>query len=377
MSSTFRRRTAAAVLSALLLLAACGDDDGETLTGNVVKDGMGCSIASVDRPTDKPEVDLAAAAEAASTTTEPEATTTEPDATTEPGSETTEPGAGASEVGKEDLVEGSEDACAAATKPYLTLDMVGVKASDGTEFVNTYGEDRPVTAQLGQGQLIPGLETGLAEMRVGGRRQITVPSDQAYGADGNPDQGIGPDETLVFVLDLVAVGDVSSYCNANTGIPPAPEGVPGGETKPSTAIEMPIRPFEELEITTVTPSEGVEVKEGDDVLFNYLGISCASGQQFDSSWDRGEPLDGTAGGEGLIEGFSKGLIGARVGELRRVDIPAEQAYGDDAMTFLIQVTEIVPPEAEATTTETSAPADGEDGSTTTADSGATTTTEGG
>src|SRR5690606_10060129 len=72
MSKTIRRRSAVAALSALLLLAACGDDDGDTLSGNVVKDGMGCSIASVDRPTDKPEVDLAAATE----TTEPESETT-------------------------------------------------------------------------------------------------------------------------------------------------------------------------------------------------------------------------------------------------------------------------------------------------------------
>lgn len=389
MSNTIRRRFPAVALSALLLLAACGDDDGGTLSGNVIKDGMGCSVTSVDRDSTKPEVDLSEVD--APATTEPDSEATETTETTEAEPETTEAdtestetteaegdGEPAPEVVKEDIVVGAEEACDAAKKPYLTLDMVGVKASDGTEFVNTYGEERPITAQLGQGQLIPGIETGLAEMRVGGRRQLTIPPELAYGADGNPDQGIGPDETLVFVVDLVAVGDMSSYCNENLAIPPAPEGTPGGETKPTTPIEMPLHPFEELAITTITPSEGAEVKEGDDVKFHYLGISCASGQQFDSSWDRGEPLDGTAGGDGLIEGFSKGLIGARVGELRRVDIPAAQAYGDDAMSFLIQVTEIVPPAAAETdgeSTDTTAPATEEEGDTAGDTGGETTTTE--
>ena len=94
---------------------------------------------------------------------------------------------------------------------------------------------------------------------------VTTPAAEAYGVDGNVAQGIGPDETLVFVVDLVAVSETPKYCNANTVIPPAPEGTPGGETKPTDPIELPITPPTELKIATVRPSEGAEVADGDKV----------------------------------------------------------------------------------------------------------------
>ena len=315
MFRTSMGRAVALAVATALLFSACSDDASDTLEGTVVEDGLGCSVLEVDRQTTAPEV-----------------------AATDP----------VEELVKKDLKAAGEKACKAESQPYLTLDMVGAKASDGTVFVDTFDKDRPVTAQLGQGQLIAGLETGLAELGVGGRRQLTIPAAEAYGVDGNVAQGIGPDETLVFVVDLVAVSETPKYCNANTVIPPAPEGTPGGETKPTDPIELPITPPTELKIATVRPSEGAEVADGDKVKMHYLGISCGTGTQFDTSWDKGEPFEATAGGSDTIAGFAEGLIGARVGELRRIDIPAEQAYGDDALIFLIEVVEILP--AETTTT---------------------------
>src|SRR5690606_13981045 len=105
MSKTIRRQVAVSALSALLLLAACGDDDGDTRTGNVIRDGLGCSITSADRPTDKPEVEVPEDADSVT------------------------------EVATEDLVEPTADAdgdtrvedyCDVTKKRYLTLDMVGV-----------------------------------------------------------------------------------------------------------------------------------------------------------------------------------------------------------------------------------------------------------
>lgn len=361
MFRTFTGRAAVLAVATVLLISACSDDATE-LEGTVVKDGLGCSVLEVDRQTTAPEV-----------------------AATDP----------VEELVKKDLKVAGKAACKTEAQPFLTLDMVGAKASDGSVFVNTFGADRPVTAQLGQGQLIAGLEVGLAEMGVGGRRRITVPAAEAYGAAGDAALGIGPDETLVFVVDLVAVSETAKFCNANTAIPPAPEGVAGGETKPTEPIEMPITPPTELKISTVRAApEGAEVADGDKVKMHYLGIGCGTGAQFDTSWDSGEPFEATAGGTDTIDGFSKGLIGARVGELRRLDIPSEQAYGDDALVFLIEVVEILPAEettttaaagdATTTTTATASTADATtttttaagDASSTTAGDATTTTTEG-
>ncbi len=52
--------------------------------------------------------------------------------------------------------------------------------------------------------MIPGWDQGVAGMKVGGRRELTIPPDLAYGAEGRPP--IGPNETLIFVVDLLDVG---------------------------------------------------------------------------------------------------------------------------------------------------------------------------
>jgi peptidylprolyl isomerase len=84
----------------------------------------------------------------------------------------------------------------------LTVQYVGVTFSTGEQFDASWDSGRPFSFQLGAGQVIPGWDRGLRGMREGGRRQLTVPPRLAYGAQGSP-PAIGPNETLVFVVDLV------------------------------------------------------------------------------------------------------------------------------------------------------------------------------
>lgn len=85
----------------------------------------------------------------------------------------------------------------------LAVQYVGVSWSTGEEFDTSWDDRQPIVFTLGEGRVIPGWEQGLAGMRVGGRREIVIPPDLAYGAAGRPPV-IGPNETLVFVVDLVA-----------------------------------------------------------------------------------------------------------------------------------------------------------------------------
>ena len=57
---------------------------------------------------------------------------------------------------------------------------------------------------LGRGDVIPGWDRGMVVMRKNGRRMLTIPPELAYGRDGSPPL-IGPNETLVFVVDLIAL----------------------------------------------------------------------------------------------------------------------------------------------------------------------------
>jgi peptidylprolyl isomerase len=102
-----------------------------------------------------------------------------------------------------DIVVGTgEEAKPGAT---VTVQYVGVNYSTGTEFDSSWSRSgQPAT--FGLDQVIKGWTDGIPGMKVGGRRQLIVPPDQAYGAEGRPPR-IGPNETLVFVVDLLAVNN--------------------------------------------------------------------------------------------------------------------------------------------------------------------------
>ena len=101
---------------------------------------------------------------------------------------------------KKDLVKG-KGAGAKAGDP-LTVQYVGVSFSTGEQFDASWDTGQPFEFQLGAQMVIPGWDEGLVGIRKGGRRQLTIPPDKAYGAQGSP-PAIGPNETLVFVIDRV------------------------------------------------------------------------------------------------------------------------------------------------------------------------------
>ncbi|HWW52932.1 MAG TPA: FKBP-type peptidyl-prolyl cis-trans isomerase [Acidimicrobiales bacterium] len=102
-----------------------------------------------------------------------------------------------------DLVVGTGPA--AAVGQQLTMQYVGVAYSTKQQFDASWDRGQPFPFVLGHGQVIKGWDQGLVGMRVGGRRQLIIPPDLGYGASGSP-PAIGPNETLIFVVDLVAIG---------------------------------------------------------------------------------------------------------------------------------------------------------------------------
>jgi peptidylprolyl isomerase len=75
---------------------------------------------------------------------------------------------------------------------------------DGSEFDASWNHGQPFSFPLGQGQVIPGWDQGVEGMKIGGRRQLVIPPDLGYGAQGSPPT-IPPNSTLVFVVDLLKV----------------------------------------------------------------------------------------------------------------------------------------------------------------------------
>ncbi len=150
------------LLAGVLMLAGCGDDSDSSSTESTG------STPAVDTST-KPEV-------------------TVPD---EPAPK---------ELVSEDLVEGT--GAVAEPGAQLTVQYVGVDYETGEEFDASWDRGQPFPFQLGAGMVIPGWDQGIAGMRVGGRRELTIPPDLAYGKQGSP-PAIAPNATLVFVIDLL------------------------------------------------------------------------------------------------------------------------------------------------------------------------------
>jgi peptidylprolyl isomerase len=86
----------------------------------------------------------------------------------------------------------------------VTVQYVGVGYDSEEEFDSSWSRNEPFPFQLGAGQVIPGWDQGVAGMKVGGRRELIIPANLAYGPEGSPPV-IGPNETLIFVVDLLAV----------------------------------------------------------------------------------------------------------------------------------------------------------------------------
>jgi peptidylprolyl isomerase len=186
--STIRSRIGItlATLGAAVLIAGCGSSGSSTITvGNE---------NSADNT-------LATSSEKASETS---TSTTAKTPTSGPLSKepkvTPPAGAAPTKLEIKDLITGTgAEAKAGET---VTVNYVGILFKGGKEFDASWKRNEPFGFTLGKGQVIAGWDQGVVGMKVGGRRELVVPSALAYGAKGSP-PAIPANAPLVFVIDLL------------------------------------------------------------------------------------------------------------------------------------------------------------------------------
>jgi peptidylprolyl isomerase len=100
----------------------------------------------------------------------------------------------------EDLEIG--DGAEAVAGQNVEVHYVGVAWSNGQEFDSSWSRNDTFEFGLGRQQVIAGWDQGVAGMKIGGRRRLTIPPHLGYGTRG-AGGAIGPNETLVFVVDLI------------------------------------------------------------------------------------------------------------------------------------------------------------------------------
>ena len=178
---SFYVRARLLTLTAALLLAAgvaaCGDDDSA--------EGETAATPTATEAPAAPNTDAIAAGITKNTKKEPQIVTPE--------------GAPPTELISQDIVKGKGPKAKAGDQ--LTMQYTGYSWSNGQKFDASWDRGEPFQFQLGAGMVIPGWDQGLVGMREGGRRLLIIPPDLGYGEAG-AGGAIGPNETLVFAVDL-------------------------------------------------------------------------------------------------------------------------------------------------------------------------------
>ena len=94
-------------------------------------------------------------------------------------------------------------------------------------------------------------------------------------------------------------------------------------------IDFPDGPApRELEIDDLTEGSGAEAAPGRTAVVHYVGVAFSTGEEFDASWNRGEPFAFPLGAGQVIAGWDRGVVGMKVGGRRKLVIPPDLGYGD-------------------------------------------------
>jgi peptidylprolyl isomerase len=192
---TIRSRTgiALATLGTTILLAGCGGSSGSSSTITVGNENSADNALAT--ATEKSATKPAETPTATAKTPTTGALSKEPKVTVPSGPAPTK-------LVTKDLIVGTGPEAKAGQT--VTVNYVGVLYKGGTEFDASWKRNEPFSFALGKGQVIPGWDQGVAGMKVGGRRELIIPSELAYKAQGSPPK-IPPNAPLVFVVDLLGV----------------------------------------------------------------------------------------------------------------------------------------------------------------------------
>ncbi len=199
-----RTATIALLAAAALGIAACGDSNKTTSTPAATVPAATDTVTTPNVTVQTPPATTTA------TATTPTATATTPKPSKSISKDLKSKPAIPKPTGKapktlvvKDIVTGK--GATAKAGDAVTVQYVGVDFKTGEQFDASWDRGQPFQFQLGAQMVIPGWDQGVAGMKVGGRRELVIPPDLAYGPQGQP-PAIAPNATLVFVVDLVSTG---------------------------------------------------------------------------------------------------------------------------------------------------------------------------
>jgi FKBP-type peptidyl-prolyl cis-trans isomerase len=191
---------------------------------------------------------------------------------------------------------------------------------------STYSSGSPT---LFAGQMLTGLEKALIGQKAGSRVLAVIPPADGFGAAGNSQIGVGGQDTLVFVIDMIQdIGNKTSVAGTQTtnGGSGLPTVAPATGKAPTITIPASAAPSA-LKVQTLIKGTGKKVAKGDYIVVQYTGVNWRTKKVFDSSWSRSEPFALNIGVGQVIKGWDTGLVGQTVGSRVLLVIPPADGYG--------------------------------------------------
>lgn len=305
-----RRVAAMAVVPALLFTAACGSDSDSDSDS----EKSGNSVATVSgKFGEKPTISI------------PE----KKDPSDKPVYKTLTKGSG-------DVVKKGD---------FVRLDFAAQNWKDGKDLGGTWtpqpGSDQKsgrqqVVEQTGaQSRMLPKkIFDAVVGKKAGSRLLIQGSAKDLIGESLNPQSGLKPSDTMVWVLDVVAAAKVDKKAEAE-GEQVAPEaGLPTVKANPQKAATITVPKGEkapkELKDQVLIKGDGPKVEAGQGLIGQYTGIGWEDGKKFDSSWDHGGATAFQIGTGSVVPGWDKSLVGKHVGDRVLLVVPPKDGYGASA-----------------------------------------------
>ena len=220
------------------------------------------------------------------------------------------------------LVQGKGAAVAAGDT--LIANYVGETWANKKVFDSSFSRGAPAGFVIGKGSVIPGWDKKLVGQKLGSRVLLTIPPADGYGAAGNSQAGISGTDTLVFVVDLVAVYPPDASA-PGTPAAPLPAGWPKVSTTPAekptitsiVGVEAPKKPVSKL----VMAGTGDKIDPSKTLVLQLVQTDLATGKKTQATWGQAPEV---AGGSDVLH-IASALAGQSVGARAVVLLPATPA----------------------------------------------------
>jgi len=236
-----------------------------------------------------------------------------------------------------------------------TFSYAAYSASSG-ELIDAVGYDgHHVQATVDDATLLPGMKKTILCSRAGSRLVGVIPPEDGFGVGTSAPAGVSPSESIVVVVDLVAVAaDRANGEPQDVDDETLPAVTVGASGEPRVSIP-PKAPPKELVTRVLKMGSGELVTEGAKVTVEYVGVDWKTSRIFDTSWNKAALVQRPT--TDFIKGFGSALTGARVGSQLLVVVPPGLGYDaagntqfglepSDTLVFVIDILAVVQPPGE-------------------------------